>query len=1183
MKNKVDEFSDIPQDVSLWEASSLCSDIVEGAWYELYENQQRPNQQNKIKMLIRESIDTFQSTLVTDCRVCITLAVFGPLGVGKSFFLNSLLNLGLNENVKVKNGPLPSAFGDSQTPIPIYVKYARKVQVLFYKQEADPNPDSWFSEEELDQDTLANVNETLLMRLQKKDILTSTSFIELLGPFPVFTKLKDEHARMSREDLHLDLEVDVEFVDVPGLGDDTGDAAISRILSKADVVFFIERGRSGRPVTKKDIAEVFSRRNRPFEFVSRPKLVHIFNDDNPSPPPLHAFDGLYEEKKRNLDKAWSSFRSVIRSGDEVYEAARKKLPKLNSEDLLEKMSTESECIYFHATNTAFLSALKNIVNQHLCSVKIKQMIHPFLQNVLWAAKMLKKRILDSLSKTKTKWKPDWAERGKVSFTMRSTQYENEENELIASFVDNARLPLSSNVKILHEFLYRDFLLSPGTQNFLVKVLKNSLKTYIQGQINSFLNSHLEEMEDVPDDILQLTERLCITRVKRYCANFAPAYLLHFLNNKKSQITLNNDEKLRWKDASVEEKKELVREYLHLLLNRAMKSLEKTREKLQGRTSHFELSKGLEKDVEKLLAASSLEDAYRAGCLQSLKEKLPKVIAFCEANIREINPHPNLDVHAVPSLPEEMTNAKEDDKIPQSGYEKIVNELKRIANEVIHNPDKMNMEDVIKKMGKQLGFKQGYLNLPRLEGNFDKKSWLLALLNVLSDKSHFDIQLPSATVLDPRNKGNESLLNLARRRLFAHQNSSINCKVKIVEGKSPPEDEIHLLLNAPEKCLQALVSPSMSSKLKTIPAEFKDRKQQLAPIFVPIIRPGHLPNIPGNVFLEEDPWSKASLIHEEIEETKRDSNQGSVLKINVFLVVEPDYIKALKSTVNNLRRPKENDVKLTYVVLPQNGRGIGVTRSIIKSLAECFKFSLYWTLNDNIKFMYHYVEDDLKWHKCPITWALLFGQRVFQSCLEKTIKKDLPRSKRDDLFDHATERWESWAKQPKRDARQLILEDKCFSEMLKNPDLLHSPFANISEICDGDPDKEIKLKAYEDEFVNTCRDWLFEDTINHISGVSLAHLTSKKSDLMSRYPKADYMLSDQQSQVVLNNGYALKGKNFVSDEVIFLDEELQIDKEDKCNDPYWGIKESEDSFRRALLFNGVVGYRVIRIVYKDKKL
>ena len=117
-----------------------------------------------------------------------------------------------------------------------------------------------------------------------------------------------------------------------------------------------------------------------FEFASRPKLVHIFNDRSTSPPTLHAFHGLWKERKRNLDKAWSYFRSDIRDGDGIYKEAREKLPKLNSEDVLDKMSEESECIYFHAKNIDLLPALKKVVDKHVGSVKIKQTVHPFLQN-----------------------------------------------------------------------------------------------------------------------------------------------------------------------------------------------------------------------------------------------------------------------------------------------------------------------------------------------------------------------------------------------------------------------------------------------------------------------------------------------------------------------------------------------------------------------------------------------------------------------------------------------------------------------------------------------------------------------------------------------------------------------------------------------------------------------------------
>ena len=94
----------------MWENIRVCSDVLEGIWYKLYEDVR----QEKVKMLIRENIDNFLSTLVTESKVFITLAVFGPQGTGKSFFLNTLLGLGLDSR-KVQNGPLPSATGKSQT------------------------------------------------------------------------------------------------------------------------------------------------------------------------------------------------------------------------------------------------------------------------------------------------------------------------------------------------------------------------------------------------------------------------------------------------------------------------------------------------------------------------------------------------------------------------------------------------------------------------------------------------------------------------------------------------------------------------------------------------------------------------------------------------------------------------------------------------------------------------------------------------------------------------------------------------------------------------------------------------------------------------------------------------------------------------------------------------------------
>lgn len=117
---------------------------------------------------------------------------------------------------------------------------------------------------------------------------------------------------------------------------------------------------------------------------------------------------------------------------------------------------------------------------------------------------------------------------------------------------------------------------------------------------------------MPKDLLELTTMVCITRVKQFCANFAPTYLLHFLRDRKNQISFPKGEMLNWaRDSSDEDKSKLVTKYLHLLLYRAEMSLQdnRTRKKQASRTSHFQLMKTLE--------ASFFQDAYRTGCLESL--------------------------------------------------------------------------------------------------------------------------------------------------------------------------------------------------------------------------------------------------------------------------------------------------------------------------------------------------------------------------------------------------------------------------------------------------------------------------------------------------------------------------------------------------------------------------------------
>ena len=301
---------------ALWENIRVCSDVLEGAWYKLYED----SRQEKVKMLIRENIDNFLSTLVTESKVFITLAVFGPPRTGKSFFLNTLLSVGLDSR-KVQNGSLPSAEGKSQTRLPIYIKYGRNVQVSLHKEETEPNPTLCFNEEEIEIGTFDRVRNTLESIFEEKD----AKYIELQGPFPVFKQLNER--KMTRSGLHLEFEVDVQFVDVPGLGDKSGDSYINVALSKADIVLFFESGKFGREVMAHDINEIFRRRDK-FEFTSRPKLVHIFNDERQSLSPSETFDGLSKERKKDLEDEWEDLRKKCDEEDDNYKEVREKISQL---------------------------------------------------------------------------------------------------------------------------------------------------------------------------------------------------------------------------------------------------------------------------------------------------------------------------------------------------------------------------------------------------------------------------------------------------------------------------------------------------------------------------------------------------------------------------------------------------------------------------------------------------------------------------------------------------------------------------------------------------------------------------------------------------------------------------------------------------------------------------------------
>lgn len=1157
---------------TLWEKINLCSDVMEGAWYLLYDHSKKPKTQEKVKKLIRESIDNFHSTLVSDCKVSISLAVFGPLGAGKSFFLNFLLNLGLGER-SVPNGPLPSARGGSQTPIPIYVKYGKQLQVLLRKGEKE---DVWVQPEELGIDTLVRVHETLKTKFEDVEGLRDASCVELRGPFPIFKDLKKREMTTTG---HLELDIDVEFVDVPGYGDEIGNEKIDIELSKADVVLFFESGKSGRPVSAEDIANVF-RRHEEFDYSLRPKIVHLVNDREESGPVSSDFDELRKEKREHLKRAWSSFLCSSANDKDVpgcYRDVRAKLPQLNGEVLLSKLSEESDVILFHPKYDGWLDSLKHVIDDHIHHVKIKQRIHPFLLDVHWTAKRLQERIRKSLITEKKKHIARKVEvkEGHVNFELICD--DTEMSDLVDSFLSEKIFPLNLHLEDASLSLISTFLNSHKTEEFILKSIKISLVFFYHQLIEAYKNANWSTAEDIPGDLIDLVEILCKGRVEQYCTNTAPAYLMHCLETEKNR-NLPKKYNKEWLRAGPEGRKSLSRTFLGYVLKKVGDSLMKQLRGKQFKKSPLHLTEQVKEDVKDLFAVRSSDGPKP---LKLLLKNLKAVMQFCTDSIRDINPHPSLNVQADPSisLRDNMTCTSVDQPV-QSKYIEIIRE---ISNLLIKQSPKG--ADPIRRLEMKLKLKGDALALRGRQSKEQRYYWAKVLLNVLSNPDHFDVPLDKTLhlPLDEPDAKLKKYIELAYKRLFAHQKSLVTCK--IVSNQDICDNKMNVRKSSQEKfCLEVLISSDLERKLNKISEEFKDPMQEIAPIFIPTIRPGPIADTRGNFFLEEDPWSNDDLENMEdegnTEEDKEVTNGSKSSTLNIFLVVEEQHLDTIQSTVNGSHVPKGRNI--IYVVLPQTGRGIGVTRAIIKSLAEALHFHLYWTVDDDIQFMYEFDEKSRKWVKCSITRGLLFGQRVFQTCQKKAVK-ELSKGERYKLSVETTKEWPDFALDAKMKASFLFQNDEEFSQLQRNPSLLHSPFVKISEDCGGDSAKEKVMKTLEEDFVRECKKYLFEDAINHIAGVSLAHVSTKKYDYMSKYPSADYMVSEQRYQVVLHNTDALKERNYVTDEVIFHPEENQVKNTDKRNTPYWGIKGSDRSFSRALTLGGIKGYQVIRVVHNHKKL
>lgn len=852
-------------------------------------------------------------------------------------------------------------------------------------------------------------------------------------------------------------------------------------------------------------------------------------------------------------------------GNACYKLAREKVPRVGGEDLLKKLKDESEVLVFHPENEDFVTGLRGALSRHIKNVKMKKSFHPSLKDLHQIAKDLMKAISSSVSKANK------APQNFHKITIDETpSFEiildvKEIDNLVETFLgtcDEERLQQEHIERV-----YKDFMYADETSRFVQQTLQVSLDFFREMLMNSVEEKYGFAFLDISDGLRLLTEMFCRGKIRRFCAHRALRFF-HFVL-EKHEVTLlkpTRTETNDWSKCHKEDRKNMLRKCLINKLGKVLACLVKARD-AGSDISLLKVRDFLKSGIEELFSLRSVENVPSKPDV--LKGKLQLVIDFSRDAIRDYNP--KFDLSSLDSydhtkgFPEQLKMQSIDShKFDISRpHEKIINDMKHFL--------KTKKGDPVRELEKKLKLEKSDKALAPPK-NVDPGKWPLALLTVLSDKDHFDIPLNEDFAFD------DPILPLARKRLFAFQKSRVECQIMIVETDLNSGDEIRLKKHTEQPNILVVSMTSETQKdLDKMCTGFTDCKTQVAPVFIPTIRPGPDEGRKGNYFLQENPWGAS---HE-----TANIDKSASLEFNIFLVVEERHLDVLKSTIAKETLPADRKVNLKYIVLPQNGRGIGVARAVIKSLAECFKFDLYWTVDDDIKFMYQFNEDDRNWHKCTFGRGLLFGQQVFQHCRQSTLKQ-LSQDDKDELVDEVLEYWPKWAKKSRsrREARSRLVDKAKLQELTDSPGLLHSPFTAeiISQDCGGDNAKKDKLRKVERKFVEKCRNRLFEDAVNRIAGVSLAHKSTGKSDYMGRYPTAHFMPSTQRYQVVLHNTAALRERNYVTDEMIFLDQENQITEKKRRNTGYWGIKHSDKSFSRALDVSGIIGYQVICIHHVHKK-
>ncbi|KAJ7373653.1 hypothetical protein OS493_011262 [Desmophyllum pertusum] len=268
---------------------------------------------------------------------------------------------------------------------------------------------------------------------------------------------------------HLELEVDIEFVDLPGLGAGGDTEASKAELSNADLVLFFQCGQSGRPVTPLDPSTLIL-----------PSLLN-YKSSTVIPPDLSL---LHKTKKEELLDAWKPFFKTEKEGDnegtaDYRNAATAKLPHLGGEELLERLRDECEVLIFHPDLTTFLQSLCEAITSHVEKVKVKRQIHPVLKSIYPVAKHLKRQT--SLTATLASKKKSGVRKRVEAIPSPSFElcYDMMDAEdLVESFSLHVKRALvDDDIANVFRVLYNKFLYSLDTNSYLLDMLQLSLEHF----------------------------------------------------------------------------------------------------------------------------------------------------------------------------------------------------------------------------------------------------------------------------------------------------------------------------------------------------------------------------------------------------------------------------------------------------------------------------------------------------------------------------------------------------------------------------------------------------------------------------------------------------------------------------------------------------------------------------------